>query len=963
MGNDTSLFAYTDTEGAEKEKMVSFWSILRHIEVVTPSSTPRPRPHIIHGHRSSRTFLGIISTPLIWPVRKKPETVTKPQDRPVIYLTKPPVPHTMSVMDAFPKPKVATTPSVARKTNMMSSSTVDSKLLLSWQQAHVRNQSTGVESFQVASHGNRKNKPLTPHWASGVGENNTHTINWTEPLEYSSGTEALVFDMDAEEGAFSFYDIVLSYSHGDDLAVVHRSPSQAMASIQNISTAIATVSKKAGEEHLSRADFHQPQDMSTKDTTGETPGYLKPTQTFTRMPGGALIQAINASGMHEQTSEKGFQGHQLTVASTPVEWPLQSTRTLRASPLSDSGGLLAAEGTVSAPTNKQLLAPDVTLRSSSTSNSPQHIYSSAVTSGSTSLFPSFSTMESENKLIDSMDTHSPLREYVESLPVWLHSELFVTEVPRTDSVFLHQINKATSSVIWASMETYGPSHRDNSEQLSRLPGYQFRLAEYPRFQDSHSLSPSSKIPLELLGTTEMSAAGGHLELDSALGLEPSLVNSLTQASFSNPEVFYTNHLSDLGMRKGSHWAHSSVSDLTDLLHYAAGVTTDELTSLSSSDNSAPPTGYPRATALPTFSMLSYFFQTSFLQETASSSTEEEAKRTNRNSTLEEFTMFSAGTSPLPYLPLDTQSSPRVAESAISSKPPRGSELRELSLMATGRTLSSPSHTDTHHLLFKLHSSVVGLDHFELPFFDHLVTSFPYNGKGEGRSPPSTQFLRAPLFAGTQSVTGAISGATPPTQPKTTFLQSALSRAGQSETTWAADSGVDAWTTVLPRTMHAAALTKAVPQAALSGLSNAFWDCDQSNETRCDKHTLTSTDQPFADSSSATRFPNSSQESVNQSIASHPESLLPPESHRFVEDKPAMPTTALKPLTTPPVDDYLPTAASNEISVGVTEVASCPCKARFHVSCPCGLFPGNSMFCRNTLDIEQKSVFLHVESLL
>lgn len=67
------------------------------------TTTPHTRPHVLPGPHSSKTSLGYISTPLFWPVRKKPEATIKP----ILYPTKPP-----------PVPKVTTTTTalVASKT-------------------------------------------------------------------------------------------------------------------------------------------------------------------------------------------------------------------------------------------------------------------------------------------------------------------------------------------------------------------------------------------------------------------------------------------------------------------------------------------------------------------------------------------------------------------------------------------------------------------------------------------------------------------------------------------------------------------------------------------------------------------------------------------------------------------------------------------------------------------------------
>lgn len=41
------------------------------------------------------------------------------------------------------------------------------------------------------------------------------------------------------------------------------------------------------------------------------------------------------------------------------------------------------------------------------------------------------------------------------------------------------------------------------------------------------------------------------------------------------------------------------------------------------------------------------------------------------------------------------------------------------------------------------------------------------------------------------------------------------------------------------------------------------------------------------------------------------------------------------------------------TAGTPVIAPCQCKARFHLSCLCGLSTGNSMFCNNNVDVETK----------
>ncbi|XP_038818528.1 adhesion G-protein coupled receptor G6-like [Salvelinus namaycush] len=207
------------------------------IKLVTSSTTttPHTRPHVLPGPRSSKTSLGYISTPLIWPVRKKPEaSVTRLPVRPILYLTKPhPVPATN--MSLRPKVTTTTTAPVARKTHAVSRAVTSPQGLFPWRPVDVGNSSDAedVESFPAAvsaSLSNRKkNKPLAPpHWIplSPSRENsNSSTVNWTEPLEeYTSGSEPFIYDLDLGDDPFSLFQYDSSYSLDEGLALAASGP-------------------------------------------------------------------------------------------------------------------------------------------------------------------------------------------------------------------------------------------------------------------------------------------------------------------------------------------------------------------------------------------------------------------------------------------------------------------------------------------------------------------------------------------------------------------------------------------------------------------------------------------------------------------------------------------------------------------------------------------------------------------
>ncbi|GAA6085887.1 adhesion G-protein coupled receptor G6 [Tachysurus ichikawai] len=167
------------------------------------------RPPVAPAGRSSKTSLGFISTPLIWPVRKKPETtVTQAPKYPAIHMTKaPPLPtKTMTYMS--PEPRISEALTNAKKTNFTTRRPTYSHAL--WP----HNQTEKVDSFQVVSVSNRKTKALTPQW--DLSESNE---NSSEELDFSSGfgSESFLYDIDLDENLFSLFEFDATYSLDEGL--------------------------------------------------------------------------------------------------------------------------------------------------------------------------------------------------------------------------------------------------------------------------------------------------------------------------------------------------------------------------------------------------------------------------------------------------------------------------------------------------------------------------------------------------------------------------------------------------------------------------------------------------------------------------------------------------------------------------------------------------------------------------
>lgn len=186
-----------------KEAAVVLWWLLRlppHSAARSSASPPPSQPPVAPAARSSKTSLGFISTPLIWPVRKKPETaVTQTPKYAAIYVTKaPPIP-TKSMADVSPE-------ALTNGKNLTTGRPTYSRVLWPHNQTE--------KSFPVASVSMRKNKPLPLQW-----DLSESTENSSEELEVSVfGSDSLMYDIDFDENLYSLFEFEASYSLDEGLA-------------------------------------------------------------------------------------------------------------------------------------------------------------------------------------------------------------------------------------------------------------------------------------------------------------------------------------------------------------------------------------------------------------------------------------------------------------------------------------------------------------------------------------------------------------------------------------------------------------------------------------------------------------------------------------------------------------------------------------------------------------------------
>ncbi|RXM34809.1 G-protein coupled receptor 126, partial [Acipenser ruthenus] len=140
------------------------------------------------------TTTNMIDTNPTTDVRKKQDPVTHSQERPVIYMTKPEIVVTQNMPAVAAKHNVTVRKHVQQGTKNGSYDTTADFPKETFLRQHKNNESDRVEPLQTTSFSSRKNKQNAPYWdLQDTGENNT--LNQTEPLDYSSGSEPAVYEL------------------------------------------------------------------------------------------------------------------------------------------------------------------------------------------------------------------------------------------------------------------------------------------------------------------------------------------------------------------------------------------------------------------------------------------------------------------------------------------------------------------------------------------------------------------------------------------------------------------------------------------------------------------------------------------------------------------------------------------------------------------------------------------------
>lgn len=524
--------------GTEKGSAGFFWSLLRLLRRSASESSDPPPPSqhpVAPAGRSSKTSLGFISTPLIWPVRKKPEAaVTQAPKYPAIHVTKAPPLPTKSMTYTSPEPRIPETLTGAKKTSFTTRRPAYSHVM------RPHNQTEKVESFHVVSVSNRKNKPLTPQWDSSESNENS-----SEELDISAGfgSESFLYDIGLDESTFSLFEFDAPYSVDEGLATTSLN-----GSLLEMTSVPATTDK---------APFEQVEIQSSMMLIGALGG------------SGVQMDQSGLSRLTGQTTEPAISPTYPGLTGT-VRWDLPEVTATQCT-FTDVRGH-QQRCTREAP----LLQPTVIahghirpLEELFSWTEMQNTFTYSTPSRSASLKFSSAYIPYQTGLFtDPLTLQNSFTLRAEAHPMLYISPMAVVEVQHEYTI---RPSRSLAASFASSATDSGDPALSQSETLFSTPN--------PTNNNWNSLSPPSFVTLTE-GVIAASLVTSQSKLGSLQGLEPSHTNRPL-------ETLDRTRQRDNNPSTADEWAlsyaiHNSVSGSSELPHAASPILTDTWGSSSSS---------------------------------------------------------------------------------------------------------------------------------------------------------------------------------------------------------------------------------------------------------------------------------------------------------------------------------------------------------------------------------------------
>lgn len=899
----------------EKETAVYFWSLLRlpPRSAAESSAAPSSQPPIAPAGRSSKTSLGFISTPLIWPVRKKPETtVTQAPKYPAIHMTKAPPLPTKSMADMSPEPRIPKALTNAKKTNFTTRRPAYSHVL--WP----HNQTEKVDSFQVVSVSNRKSKPLTPQWDLSDSSENS-----SEELDFPSGfgSEAFLYDIDLDENIFSLFEFDATYSLDEGLATT--SPNISLLETASVPTTDNTPFKQA--------------EMQTS-------------VMLIKAPRGSDVQ-MNQSGLSRltgQTTEPAISPTHSSLMST-VRWDLPEVTGSQCSFTDVNSHQQMCT---------KMLQPTViahgTLEEAFSGTETQNKFIETTSSIAASL-----KYSSDYTLFRSY----PLR--VDAPPT-----LYISQMPAMEVQHEYTIRLSSLAIPAISSATIlGAQSQSQNLFIStqNLRNHNLNSLITPQLVASYLVTE---------GTIALSLVTSQSTFISLQVLEPSRVNRPLELLYGSLNRQTDNDPLMADEQGLSYAFHISVRGSSELRHAATPVLTDEWGSSSSSTlHSSFVMGTERDDGLPMFSSTSENrLDSSFMSLDSSKATEGgrvtemggDAEIEAALSDFRSFTVLLPSPSFSHTLPLDFQREPSLDEDDIDDSE-NDSVMLHLSNILTDESIfpqdsdesTTIDETQPFLQIYRTTSTTTSTDTDDHPinptstyfhdttvvpksFYSHVISGIEH-----------TRTITPPI-----SPSKRLSSLTPPITSISAVYVPHLANTESDH--------MSGFSQVISGFHHASTFSSRLswpstlePSVHSLGLDVHPVDPSIVNEDLQDtKHAQFSTTEQLFWSENESAKPPSNSNSVlivrpiTTDREMHPS---PPAAYHqsFVS------TNGTLPLASPPkgvIADVpsVPTEATHGSTTDSPEFIPCPCNPVFYSSCHCGLSAGNSMFFNNDLDLRKRS---------
>lgn len=917
--------------------------------------------------------------------------------------------------------KTSTMASVAKKTDSTSMRPAYSQVKPPWK-PDSHNQSEDFESFQVASLSNRKNKPLAPQLVlSDSDKNSTELLDYpsgfgTETFFYDIDLDDDVFSLFDFDSTYSLDEsLATAIPHNMSFLEVESVPTVNTMTFGPVRQAVSK------HEHLhSQSDLSLPWAMSELAEVSEqletdrkwtlipSPGIIA---------GGTGVQMIQPElkslsgqtvawperspthlvdikltstgpwGLSEATATKDtfkdVQHGQKKSTIVPTAVTRDQIETLaegyvRTSLTEHEYSLTDTTPSFSSSTSQQSsfdYLPDQTILLieplAASPLTPQGSYPlTTETLVISSLSPSFSVEPVTGLLMDSTRSAATLIEPLSSLPTaGVQSDYLMIEAIRQSLLSSSPHTDVSPSLTPGSAQSLFISDAKNNADLV-LPSMnsQFILSENPQAVDSSQFTT-----LYPGNTSDISTSivGSRSKLDSPRVLEPSHVNRLPETFFRGLSRQDDVNPSETDLRDLSHMPHISVSASSELPYSSVVALTDEWKD--SPLNSDSQMKVEKIEVSPTFNLPSQNILDSGSEHgMVTSAWSGYSGESSQISSTEIFPslLFNliSKIGPDEASPYETKFRYQSETMDISNfiKPadvlPSQSE-REIyqdGFVISGAysRISSPTHTYVEATTTTWSLNTTSLNMSE------VSKSFNQNSTHEsiGSHSISTNTTTKQIVSHSNTIVAyelfrtdihqfeSFSVNLPHTPPP---LQMTMTNSDLSSRTRPnpAFHQFSTFTSSMPSELESSASIPVLQPSKSMDISSSY-----SQDLLDTKHVHSSiTKQPFW----------AKNESANPSSHNHNVPVVQPattdsETHPSpaIDDQSFVPTNGTVDTPTKGVSAGFGSMHTGATNGTTTELAPCPCKAPFHITCLCGLSTGNSMFSNNNLELRKKDSFFY-----